>query len=123
MTEIMTEILIVEDNKALGEIFVEIVELLGANATLVHNGLVAMQWLDRNVPDGVILDLHLPNISGAGVLRHIRSDDRLKSVHVVVLSVDSLLLNDACIHADACFLKPIDLEDLENAIKRIISHS
>ncbi|MBC9249407.1 histidine kinase [Pseudomonas alcaligenes] len=75
----------------------------------------AMALLDEQTPALVLLDLDLPDGSGLEVLERMRSEPRLAEVPVMVVSAaaDEALLAEARQKgAQACMLKPVDLQRL-----------
>jgi PAS domain S-box-containing protein len=52
-------------------------------------GLDAMAALRAQRPDLILLDMHLPDISGLELLRHLKRDEALAEVPVIVVSADA----------------------------------
>lgn len=50
------------------------------------NGLDGMVSAQRLIPDLIILDLHLPKMSGEEVLKRIRNNDKLNKTKVMILT-------------------------------------
>ena len=61
------------------------IELLAA-----MRGDLGFEMAALHQPDLILLDLHLPDISGEEVLRQLRSDPRTRSIPVVVISADAI---------------------------------
>jgi CheY-like chemotaxis protein len=79
-------LLIVEDNPAE---LLSIIELLGhqdIEVVTADNGREALAMLRERPTDCVVLDLKLPDMSGFELLEHIRQDDALTQVPVVVFT-------------------------------------
>ncbi|MBX3634371.1 MAG: response regulator, partial [Rubrivivax sp.] len=55
-------------------------------STLGLDGLAAVR---RQRPDLILLDMQLPDISGIELLRHLKDDDDLADIPVVVVSADA----------------------------------
>jgi PAS domain S-box-containing protein len=53
------------------------------------NGLDGLEAIRRLRPDLVLLDMHLPDISGLELLRHLKNDDELAEIPVIVVSADA----------------------------------
>jgi YesN/AraC family two-component response regulator len=61
---------------------------------LAENGEVALAAMAKEVPSLVLLDLVMPNLSGADVLDQMRADPNLRQVPVIILSNKMLSLDD-----------------------------
>jgi CheY-like chemotaxis protein len=96
---------------------------------VVDNGVDAMAFLNKEgehasapTPDLVLLDLNLPRMDGREVLAAIKSDDRLKSIPVVVLTTSDAeedILRSYRLHANAYVTKPVDFERFLEVVRKI----
>ena len=96
---------------------------------VVDSGEEALQFLRREPPyeDAprpklVILDLHLPKMSGLDVLRQMKEDRALRPIPVIILTasyVDEDLLAAYDERARAFISKPVDRDAFERVIERI----
>jgi CheY-like chemotaxis protein len=84
-------ILYVEDDTVVLTAYRNRLEQEGFQVDTAQDGLEAMKLLSMLVPDLVLLDLVLPKINGAEVLKFIRSHPRLKTVPVIILSTNSFI--------------------------------
>jgi len=80
------KILFVEDDPVVLTLYRNRLQREGFEVLFAEDGEVALNVLSRVRPDLVVLDLMLPKVNGVDVLKHIRADDRLKSVPVLILS-------------------------------------
>jgi CheY-like chemotaxis protein len=81
------KILWIEDDKLLGAIISEKFKESKCELVLVKTGEEAFSALEKFVPDGIVVDLLLPNgMNGFDVLKRISDDKRLGSVPKMVLS-------------------------------------
>lgn len=85
-----TSVLYVEDNPS----NVRLVERILArrpdvSLLVATRGLAGLELARRHQPDLVLLDLNLPDVSGAVVLEGLRSDPRTREIPVVVISADA----------------------------------
>jgi two-component system response regulator len=96
---------------------------------VVSNGVEALAFLRQTGnysealhPDLILLDLNLPRMDGREVLKHIRGDERLKTIPTVILTTsDSEIdINQSYSLSANCYLsKPVQLEAFEHLVKSI----
>ncbi|MDD2698772.1 MAG: hybrid sensor histidine kinase/response regulator [Arcobacteraceae bacterium] len=79
----MKKILIVEDSKVVNNIVANELKLLGYSCTQVYNFISAVEILNKNKYDLIILDLHLPDGEGYELIHNIQS---LSDTKVVILT-------------------------------------
>jgi DNA-binding response OmpR family regulator len=79
-------IVIVEDDPALGEIYKTRLELQGYTCFIAYNGIIALYFIQKELPDLVLLDLMIPDLSGSEVLSVIRKSNWGKDIPVYVIS-------------------------------------
>jgi CheY-like chemotaxis protein len=73
-------------------------------------------------PAVMLLDLKLPKIDGLEVLQHIRSDERLKLIPVVVLTSsheEKDKLRSYTLGVNAYVVKPVDFHEFVNAVREL----
>lgn len=112
--------LIVEDDHDLSTIFNQALKRAGCQTETVNDGEAALDWLEQTVPDLVLLDLHLPYISGEDILLHIRSDDRLKNILVILSTADARLADTLRGKAELVLVKPVSFMQLQKLAKRLL---
>jgi CheY-like chemotaxis protein len=111
--------LVVEDERDLADIFAMALRSAGFEVEIVRSGDAALARLDEIAPDVVVLDLHLPGVGGATVLRHIRERPGLVGTRVIVATADDRaaeLLQD---QADLLLIKPVSLNQLRDLAARL----
>ncbi len=79
-------IVIVEDDPALGEIYKTRLELQGYNCYVAYNGIIALYFIQKDLPHLVLLDLMIPDIGGGEVLATMRKTSWGKDIPVYVIS-------------------------------------
>lgn len=85
----MKKIAVVEDkadNRLLLEALLEDTYAL----TQYEDGKRALEGLQRNRPDLILLDISLPGMDGTEVLERIRADDGLRDVPVIALTAHAM---------------------------------
>ena len=112
--------LIVEDNEHLAMLFTMALQQAQFETEIIQNGKAAQNRLKEITPNMVILDLHLPLVSGDKLLRQIRSDRRLDNTKVLLTTADGLMAEQLRDEADLVLLKPIDFEQLRQLASRFV---
>lgn len=79
-------VLIVEDERPIGILLGHIVERLGVEIELAHNGAEALTAIQARRPDLVLLDLIMPIMSGEELLAALEREGLLPGLPVIVIS-------------------------------------
>ncbi len=85
-TEPEIRIVIVEDDKALSEIYKTRLEAIGYKCFVSGDGLEALSIIEKVRPQLVLLDIMIPSLGGDKVLQVMRSADWGKNIKVLVIS-------------------------------------
>lgn len=111
---------IIEDDAKLGNVFSLALQLVQIDAELIADGKTALTRLNETTPDLIILDLHLPYVSGDEILRVIRANDRLAQVPVILGTADSRQADYLQEQAEIVLLKPISPKQLAELAIRLL---
>jgi len=118
-------ILVVDDDKIIVETIVQALEEdeYGYELISASDGFEAGLQVSHFKPDLVILDIMMPDINGYEVCQKIKCSPLAKDTKVIVLSA---YLNDEAFKqmkeygADACFSKPLPLEQLKYEVASLL---
>ena len=110
---------IIEDHEDAATIFSEALKAADFETEIIRSGDRALKRLSETVPDMVILDLNLPQVSGAEILAQIRSDNRLTGTCVIVATAHPQLADSVQGEADLVLLKPISFTQLRSLATRL----
>jgi len=109
-------ILVAEDNLANQKVIGLFLNPIGAHLTIVENGLEALEALDREPFDLVLMDLQMPVMDGLEATRRLRAgDSRNRNVPVLALTANVLDSHQkACMEAgmNGHIAKPLDARAL-----------
>lgn len=123
MTELSTVknplALIIEDNELVTEVFRVALERAEFEIEIIQDGHNALERLAVVTPAIVLLDLHLPYISGETILRHIRTDPRLAKTQVILATADLIKAENLKQEADFVLLKPFGFIQLHELAKQL----
>lgn len=118
----MPTLLLVDDERDATEALQMLLELRGFTVCLAASGAAAVAAVRQQVPDLVLLDLQLPDMTGWDVLHQLRQQaPTLRAVIVTGSSVDRDLERQALeTGALGVLLKPMPVEELVAAIHRFL---
>lgn len=85
----MAKLLVVDDSVETARILSRLLTRLGHQVGVAHSGEAALSSLSNDQPDLIILDLMMPGIDGAEVLRRVREDPQTRAVPVTLFSAVS----------------------------------
>jgi CheY-like chemotaxis protein len=122
MEKRMSELaLIIEDDEDLANIFAEALRGVGFEVELVADGKVAQERLKNGAaPYLILLDMHLPHISGADLLTNIiRKDEHLAKTIVIITTADARMGEAYTEQADFVMIKPISFVQLRDLTSRL----
>ncbi len=80
------KILVVEDEKPISELIGFHLEQQNYHIKFSYDGESAIQEIEHWLPDLILLDWMLPNISGIEVLKRIKRKDNLKKIPIIMLT-------------------------------------
>jgi CheY-like chemotaxis protein len=117
-------ILIVDDEFGILEVLESILKDAGFDVLSALNGQDALAHLQKTVPDLVIVDFMMPLLDGAGVIRSMRADDRLRAVPVILASaLPEKSISERCTGYNIFLRKPFKTERLMEEVFRLIDRS
>ncbi len=106
--------LVIEDEPDLARLFATFIRSVGFKTEHILDGQTALERVTNTTPNVVVLDLHLPQISGLDILQQIRSDKRLTQTKIVIVTADDLLADKLSNDVDFILIKPINVRQLRN---------
>jgi two-component system, cell cycle response regulator DivK len=112
MAHYSKSILIVEDNTLDVRLLKDILQWRGYETLQTGDGLEAINLAFANLPDLILMDIQLPEISGLEVTRRLRGDDRSRRIPIIAVTAFAMAwhereaLDSGC---DAYISKPISI--------------
>jgi two-component system cell cycle response regulator DivK len=113
MTSNQAHILVVDDGEDLREMFAYYLTRKGLRVSKARDGKEGLEKAFGLMPDLVLLDLWLPEISGWEVLHRLKSDARTKHIPVLILTGYTMAPPLEC---DGFLTKPFQLAALDAEI-------
>jgi two-component system phosphate regulon response regulator PhoB len=119
--------MVVEDDPFLRDVLAEILaEELGVEPQMAGDGAEALELLrDGAHPDLVLLDMTLPLVDGATVLREIKKDERTRDIPVVAMGgmPPERLVGVLRQGAQGYLAKPFGIDQIQAALKAWLPHA
>ena len=117
----MNDIVVVDDDKDVLEIFIEFLEIKGFNIVGAgNNGKEAVALYKKHSPNAILLDVMMPEYDGIYALYHIRQIDPDAIIIMVTadLSIDTQKKLQEY-NASAIIHKPYDIDTVVDTINKI----
>ncbi|MGK7948220.1 MAG: MHYT domain-containing protein [Xenococcaceae cyanobacterium] len=116
------KILIVDDKKENRDLLVKILKPIGFETETANNGQDMLSNLFSVQPDLILLDLFMPGQTGFTAVKELRKIPEFKNTPVIVISASSIAQEmKKYLECDAYFNKPIDEEELLNALQKYLN--
>ena len=121
------ELVIIDDSAVLLKEFSSVVRDLGYGVECCDNSLKALDLLVKHEPKVIFIDINMPELSGFQLMKRIRTNPKLSSTPLVILTAEKTMMNQQRAKwSKSKFLsKPLNLEDKERFVKELktILHS
>lgn len=117
----MKQILVVDDEKNIRQLFQEELIDEGYQVAVADSGKEALAKLAQRKPDLMIVDIRMPEMTGLELLQEIRRSH--KDIPIIVCTALRALQDDYTIwesQVSAFLAKPVDLDELKAKVAEII---
>jgi DNA-binding response OmpR family regulator len=114
--------LVVEDNQEIGKIYKLTLEMADYETEHVLDGKAALEWLETTVPQVVVLDMNLPQVSGHYLYKKLRADTRMDNTVVIISTANTLVANvlsKELAPQDHILMKPVSARQLKDLAEQI----
>jgi len=112
--------LIIEDDEDLANIFAEALRGIDYEVEHIADGKLADERLRSGAaPFLILLDMHLPHISGGDLLNVIKQDQRFEKTIVIITTADARMGDMYSDQVDFVMIKPISFVQLRDLTARL----
>ena len=114
------KILIVEDNELNMKLFHDLLESQGFETLQTREGLQAMALARQHMPDLILMDIQLPEISGLEVTKWLKDDDDLAHIPIIAVTAFAMKGDEERIRQGGCeayISKPISVMSFIQTVK------
>jgi signal transduction histidine kinase/DNA-binding response OmpR family regulator len=117
-------ILVAEDNPVNQTVVMRMLEKMGHQPTLAHNGRELLSTLDAGTFDLVFMDVQMPEIDGLAATRQIRQNEVATGSHIPIVAMTAHAMKgdkERCLQAgmDGYLTKPLSSLGIEQAIAKV----
>lgn len=116
------KILVVEDDNPLRHVFRTALTLAGFDVREAGDGYDALQIVDADSPDAIVLDLGLPRINGRVVHEEIRAHADTRRIPVIIVTGD-VHVDISQLDADCVLTKPVMPDELVEVVRKCLASS
>lgn len=119
----MSKILIVEDNEKNLKLFKLLLEKKGYETVVARNGKECIELVESSKPDLIIMDIHMPVMTGIDAIKSLRSEETTKYVPIIAATAYAMkgdkeqLLNQGF---DAYLSKPIRVKTFLETVQKCL---
>lgn len=118
-------ILVVDDEPDIRQLITIMLENAGYEVIPADTGLKALEYLQADTCDLVILDIMMPEMDGWEICRRLKSQSRTKQIPVIILTVRSQPLDRVIglevVRADDYLSKPFERTELLATVERLLA--
>lgn len=119
-------ILIVEDDPKSLRLTVDMLTVSGYTTIQATDGKQGVELAKAAKPELILMDIMMPKMDGYAACNHIKTDETTKKIPVIMLTSVGYELNKKLargVGADGYVTKPIDRQELINAIELLLANS
>ncbi len=119
----MKRLLVVDDNRVVRRVIRQMLETCGFSVTEAENGVQCLrQCREQGVPDGIILDINMPEMDGMTCLQTMRADPTFRECVIVMCTTEVELQQIEAalsIGANEYVMKPFTAEILIEKLRTV----
>jgi two-component system cell cycle response regulator DivK len=116
-------VLIVEDNELNMKLFNDLLYAQGYRTLQTQDGMYALEIARREMPDLILMDIQLPEVSGLEVTKWLKEEDDLRHIPVIAVTAFAMKGDEEKIRDGGCedyIAKPISVVDFLATVKRFL---
>ena len=116
-------VMIIEDNELNMKLFGDLLEVSGYTTLQFPDGRNAIEQVREHMPDLVLIDIQLPEVSGLDIIQWLKAEDDLRDIPVIAVTAFAMKGDEEKIRrtgCDAYISKPIVVRDFIATVKRYL---
>ena len=117
------KVLVVEDNELNMRLFCDLLEAYGYQTYQCRDGAKAVEIARRELPDLIIMDIQLPEVSGLDITRWLKDDDKVGQIPVLAVTAFAMRADEQRVREAGCegyLSKPIQITTFIKAVEALM---
>lgn len=119
-----SRILLVEDIESNRKVVTGFLEKFNFIIVQAENGKIALDYLEKNSFDLILMDMQMPELDGRSACKIIKKEERYKHIPIIILTATTIKENadEILTFANGYLCKPISKLELINEIAKFLPH-
>lgn len=117
------KVLIVEDNELNMKLFHDLLDAFGYETIQTSDGMAALDLAKEHMPDLILMDIQLPEVSGLEVTKWLKEDEKLNPIPVIAVTAFAMKGDEQRIREGGCqayLSKPITVSTFMDTVRQFI---
>lgn len=116
----MGYLLVVDDDSSHRAMISDVLDEMGYRTREAANGREALDLLEQEIPQAVLLDLRMPVMSGWGLLEALKKLPRARNLPIIIISAYGFEWEAELVGASGYVSKPVDLDKVRATVQQIV---
>lgn len=116
-------VLVVEDNELNMRLFCDLLDAFGYKSYKCRDGVKAIEIARQEMPDLIIMDIQLPEVSGLDITRWLKDDSELAHIPVLAVTAFAMRADEKRVREAGCegyLSKPIQMTSFLRAVQELV---
>jgi len=117
-------VLVVEDNELNMRLFCDLLDAFGYDTFQCRDGSDAVDIARAEMPDLIVMDIQLPEVSGLDITRWLKDDEALAPIPVLAVTAFAMRADEQRVREAGCegyLSKPIQMGSFIKAVEELTS--
>ena len=117
------KVLVVEDNELNMRLFCDLLDAFGFETFQCRDGAKAIEIARQELPDLIIMDIQLPEVSGLDITRWLKDDDKVAHIPVLAVTAFAMRADEQRVREAGCegyLSKPIQIATFIKAVEALM---
>ncbi len=122
-TDATKKVLVVEDNELNMKLFCDLLDAYGISTIESRDGLRAIEIAREELPDLIIMDIQLPDVSGLDLTRWIKDDESIAQIPIMAVTAFAMRADEDHVREAGCeayMSKPIQMAPFIKTVQKLL---